>query len=173
MSTDPFKRTVLLPGANPASTERLDLRRECEAIEQSLGRVSAQHTFRVVAMNAVTDDDLRRALLDREPEIVHLSGHGTGRRGLVFEEVGEPLFIAGDTLARLLGLCSRHVKCVVLNACYSEVQGKSIGCVVDFVIGMTRSIGDSAAIKLSLGIYDALAAGRLRTLFTWAAMASH
>jgi len=160
MSADPVKRTVLLLGANPASTECLDLQREREAIEQSLARVPAQHSFRVVAMNAVTDDDLRRALLDHEPEIVHFSGHGTGRRGLVFEEGGEPLFIAGDALAGLLSLFSSHVKCVVLNACYSEVQAQSIGCVVDFVIGMSRSIGDNAAIKFSVGFYDALAAGR-------------
>jgi hypothetical protein len=111
----------------------------------------------------VTDDDLRRALLDHEPEIVHFSGHGTGRRGLVFEEAGEPLFIAGDALAGLLGLCSSHVKCVVLNACYSEVQAMSISSVVDFVIGMSRAIGDIAAIRFSTGFYDALASRRSYT----------
>jgi CHAT domain len=163
MTADPVKRTVLLLAANPASTETLDLRTEYEAIEQCLKRTPNQHTLSVVAKDAVTDDDLRRALLDYEPEIVHFSGHGTGRRGLVFEEVGEPLFISGDALSGLLGLCSTHVKCVVLNACYSEVQARSISSVVEYVIGMSRAIGDIAATKFSTGFYDSLASGRSYT----------
>lgn len=122
MAADPAQRTVLLLKANPASTVALDLEAEYQAIAQSLGRAAKHRTIRVVAEAAVTDDDLRRALLDHEPEIVHFSGHGAGRRGLVFEDAGEPLFISGDALADLLGLCSGHVKCVVLNACYSDVQ---------------------------------------------------
>ena len=76
------------------------------------------------------------------------------------EEADEPLFISGDALAGLLGLCSKPVKCVVLNACYSEVQARSISSVVDYVVGMSRAIGDIAAIKFSTGFYDAVAAGR-------------
>src|SRR5262249_17885155 len=125
-----------------------------------LERASKRHNLRVVLEVAVTDDDLRRALLEYGPEIVHFSGHGAGRQGLVFEEFGEPLFISGDALAGLLGLCLNHVRCVVLNACYSDVQARSVGSVVDFVIGMSRAIGDTAAIKFSTGFYDALASGR-------------
>ena len=63
----------------------------------------------------------------------------------------------------LLDLCSQHVKCVVLNACYSEVQAQPIGSAVEYVIGMSRAIGDRAAIKFSTGFYDALASGRSYT----------
>ncbi len=163
MSDAASARTILLVAANPASTQALDLRGEHCAISQCLERAPKQHTLRVVAETAVTDDDLRRALLKHEPEIVHFSGHGAGNAGLVFEEAGEPLFISGDALATLLGLCSNHVKCVVLNACYSEVQAQSISSVVDFVVGMSRAIGDIAAIKFSIGFYDAIAFGRSYT----------
>jgi hypothetical protein len=57
-------------------------------------------------------------------------------------------------------LCSGFVKCVLLNACYSEVQAQSISPFVEYVIGMSRAIGDAAAIKFSIGFYDALAAER-------------
>jgi hypothetical protein len=160
MSHTSSARTILLLAANPGSTPVLDLKGERRAISQCLERAPKQHTLRVVAESAVTDDDLRRALLKHEPEIVHFSGHGVGRGGLVFEEAGDPLFISGEALAGLLGLCSRHVKCVVLNACYSEVQAQSISSVVQYVIGMSRAIGDIAAIKFSTGFYDALAFGR-------------
>jgi CHAT domain len=157
------KRTVLFLAANPLGKAALDLRTEYAAIAQSLKRKPKNHTLSVVPKNAVTDDDLRRALLDHEPEIVHFSGHGAGRRGLVFEEVGESLLISGDALSGLLGLFSRHVKCVLLNACYSEVQARSISSVVEYVIGMSRAIGDTAAIKFSTGFYDSLASGRSYT----------
>jgi hypothetical protein len=163
MSEASSARTILLLAANPASTPKLDLDAEHRAILQCLERVSKRHNLRVVSEVAVTDDDLRRALLKHEPEIVHFSGHGSGRGGLVFEEAGEPLFISGEALAGLLRLCSTHVRCVVLNACYSEVQTKPIGSVVHYVIGMSRAIGDIAAVKFSTGFYDALASGRSYT----------
>jgi hypothetical protein len=153
-------RTILFLSANPASTELLDLGKEHFAISRCLERASKKHAFQVVAETAVTDDDLRRALLKFEPEIVHFSGHGSGRGGLVFEDAGEPLFVSGGALAGLLGLCSGHVKCVVLNACYSSVEARSIGSAVQYVIGMDRAIGDIAALKFSVGFYDALVSGR-------------
>jgi hypothetical protein len=129
-------------------------------IDEALSRARGEQRFHVVLAATVTDDDLRRALLTHEPEIVHFSGHGTGRKGLVFEEAGEPLLIAAEVLADLFRLCAAHVKCVVLNACYSEVQAAAISAHVEFVIGMSRAIGDAAAIKFSTGFYDALASGR-------------
>src|SRR5262245_53812205 len=151
MSETPRPRRVLLLAANPTSTAKLGLHEEYLAIEQALKRAKKLHTFGLVAKVAVTDDDLRRALLDHEPAIVHFIGHGNGRRGLVFEEAGEPLFITGEALAGLIRLCSEHVKCVILNACYSERQAELISPFLEYVIGMSRAIGDDAAIKFSIG----------------------
>jgi hypothetical protein len=160
VANHPGKRTVLLLAANPASTDNLDLEVEGEAIAQCLQRARGQHDLQLASKYAVTDDDLRRALLDHQPAIVHFSGHGAGKQGLVFEEDREPLLISGAALADLLGLCTAHVKCVVLNACYSDVQAQPISAVVEHVVGMSRAIGDPAAIKFSTGFYDALASGR-------------
>ena len=124
------------------------------------------------------DDDLRRALLDHEPEIVHFSGHGVGldegglgrdlitdpedeTSGLAFEdETGQVQLISGDSHSRLFEPCSDHVKCVILNACYSGVQGDAISRHIEYVVGMKKAIGDEAAIKFAVGFYDALGAGR-------------
>jgi hypothetical protein len=134
--------------------------------------------LRLVVKWAVTDDDLRRALLDNEPQIVHFAGHGTGQvlegtgrdlasdddvdsGGLAFEnDDGKIQLITGDALARLFELCADSVKCVVLNACYSESQANAISQHIDFVVGMKKAIGDQAAIKFAVGFYDALGAGR-------------
>src|SRR5271166_387760 len=71
-------RTILILAANPKGTERLRLDEEVKKIEQGLERSKRRDQFKLVVKWAVTDDDLRRAMLDNEPEIVHFSGHGLG-----------------------------------------------------------------------------------------------
>ncbi len=171
-------RTILVLAANPRDTQRLRLEQEVKEIEQGLERARKRKDFKLVAKWAVTDDDLRRALLDHEPEIVHFAGHGSGAgsgglgrelvpdaadgaSGLAFEDdFGNAHLISGDALARLFELCAGFVKCVLLNACYSESQADAIARHIDHVIGMRKAIGDEAAIKFAAGFYDALGAGR-------------
>jgi WD40 repeat protein len=155
------RRTVLFLAANPKHTDALRLGEEVKKVEQGLERAKLRDRFRLVQKSAVTDDDLRRALLDHEPQIVHFSGHGAGASGLVFEDdSGEAHEISGDALAELFELFAEHVQCVVLNACYSESQARAIAQYIDYVIGMRQAVGDEAAIKFSIGFYDALGAGR-------------
>jgi hypothetical protein len=171
-------RTIVALTANPKNTDRLRLDEEVKKIEQGLERSKQRDQFKLVVKWAVTDDDLRRALLDHEPEIVHFAGHGSrigqvgsGRDfavalenetgGLAFEnDQGYVQLITGDALSRLFELCSDHVKCVVLNACYSEVQATAISQEIDYVMGMKKAVGDEAAIKFAVGFYDALGAGK-------------
>ncbi len=51
------------------------------------------------------------------------------------------------------------MECVLLNACYSEVQAKAIAQHIPYVIGMNQAIGDRAAIEFATSFYDALGAG--------------
>jgi len=154
-------RTILLLAANPKGTQPLRLDEEVKKIDQGLERAKRRDQFKLVQKWAVTDDDLRRALLDNEPEIVHFSGHGSGADGLAFEDdSGHIQLISGDALSRLFELCADSVKCVVLNACYSEAQADAIAGHIDFVVGMKKAIGDEAAIKFAVGFYDALGAGK-------------
>ena len=152
-------RTLLILAANPKGTERLRLDEEVKKIEQGLERSKRRDQFKLVVKWAVTDDDLRRAMLDNEPEIVHFSGHGSGESqggqerdlvpvqakesgGLAFEDDGGHVqLISGDALARLFELCADSVKCVLLNACYSEAQANAISQHIDYVVGMKKAIG--------------------------------
>ncbi len=52
------------------------------------------------------------------------------------------------------------MRVVVLNACYSEVQAKAIVAEIDFVVGMTESIGDKAARLFAASFYRGLGFGR-------------
>jgi WD40 repeat protein len=145
--------TILIFAANPVNQPPLSLDREVREIENGL-RHSRKH-FDVKQQWATRPKDLRRALLDNKPAYVHFCGHGTGHTGIVLEDQ----LVDAEALAGLFGLFSAKIKCVVLNACYSTIQAQAIARHIDFVIGMNKAIGDSAALEFAAAFYDALGAG--------------
>jgi len=93
---------------------------------------------------------LRRGLLDHCPRIVHFAGHGEGADGILVEnDQGQASEIPNDTLADLFELCAGHIECVVLNACYSDVQADAIAKHIPYVIGMKALVSDEAALQFS------------------------
>lgn len=152
-------KTILILSANPEGTDALDLEREVQDVRQALER-KHQDTFQVVHRRDAQWKDFRRAIEDFQPEIVHFSGHGAEKKGiLVLDENGQIRAVPGDALARMFKLFP-GVKCVVLNACYSEEQAIEIHRHVDYVVGMIWSIDDRAAIDFAEAFYDGLFAGR-------------
>ena len=153
-------RKILFVSANPRDTERLRLDQEMREIQEGLQRAQRREQFQFHSRVATRPRDLRRGLLDVRPAIVHFSGHGAGDQGLGFEdEIGNLQAIDGNALSNLFRLFSEQIECVVLNGCYSEIQAEAIQQVIPYVIGMSREIGDEAAISFSIGFYDALGAG--------------
>jgi len=153
-------KKILILSANPTNTNKLRLDEEVREIEAGLERSISRDQFQIISKWAVRPNDLRRALLDHKPEIVHFSGHGAGSQGLALENnSGQMQLVKTETLAGLFELFD-SIECVLLNACYSEVQAEAIYQHVDCVIGMNRAIGDRAAIEFAVGFYDALGADR-------------
>lgn len=153
-------KKILILSANPTNTNQLRLDEEVREIEAGLERSRSRDRFQLISKWAVRSNDLRRALLDHQPEIVHFSGHGAGSQGLALENnSGQMQLVKTQTLAGLFELFD-SIECVLLNACYSEAQAEAIYQHVDYVIGMNRAIGDRAAIEFAVGFYDALGADR-------------
>ncbi|MGB3293127.1 MAG: CHAT domain-containing protein [Phormidesmis sp.] len=156
---------VLILTANPKlpNSDPLRLDAEVRLIEEALQRSKYRDRFQVNTKLAVRTTDLRRALLDHRPQIVHFSGHGTGQKGLMLEnEAGSSQLVSTEALSRLFAVFQvGEIECVLLNACYSEVQAIAIHQFVDCVIGMNQPIGDRAAVQFAEGFYDALGAGSL------------
>ena len=154
-------KRILLLSANPKNTAQLRVDDEMREIKEGLWRSKQREQFVIETWQAVQYRDIRRAILDVEPNIVHFSGHGAGEDGLVFEdETGQLKLVQAEALARLFELFADQIECVVLNACYSEVQAKAIAKHIPYVVGMNEVIGDKAAIEFAIGFYDALGAGR-------------
>jgi hypothetical protein len=154
-------KKILVLASSPVNQARLRLDKEVREIDEGLRRANKRDQFQLEQRWAIRPDDLRRALLDIEPQIVHFSGHGAGDDGIVVEdENGKSKLVTTEALSNLFKLCADHVECVLLNACYSEIQADAIVQHINYVIGMRQAIGDTAAIKFATGFYDALGAGR-------------
>ena len=153
-------KTILILAANPKATSHLRLDEEVREIDAGLQRAKKRELFDLKQRWAVRVQDVYQSLLDFEPQIVHFSGHGTGNDGLVMEdETGKMQLVDTVALAKLFELFASNVECIVLNACYSEVQASAIAQHIPYVIGMNKEIGDKAAIKFATGFYSALGAG--------------
>ncbi len=154
-------KKILLLSANPKDTPQLRVDEEVREIREGLRRSRQREDFVIETVPALRYRDIRRAILDYEPNIVHFSGHGEGEEGLFFEdETGQEKLVEAKALANLFKLFADSIECVVLNACYSEVQAKAIAQHIPYVVGMNKAIGDEAAIEFAIGFYDALGAGR-------------
>jgi hypothetical protein len=177
-------KILLFLAANPTDTYKLRLDEEVREIEAGLRRSQYRDRFELKQQWAVRPIDLRRAMLDCKPQIVHFSGHGIGRathdtsaettreislvdgieafdEGLVLEDAtGQAKLVSTEALSALFELFADSVECVVLNTCYSERQASAIAQHIPYVIGMNQAIGDRAAIEFAIGFYDALGAGK-------------
>ncbi|MBD3880750.1 SUMF1/EgtB/PvdO family nonheme iron enzyme [Phormidium tenue FACHB-886] len=145
---------ILILASNPRKDLHLD--REVRDLKAVIERSHNRQQLEVVDELAVRVGDLQDFLFKHQPQIVHFCGHGSGAKGLVFEgnEGGEQ-WVRAEALSDLFRLFA-GVKCVLLNACYSEEQADAIVTHIDYVIGMRQTIRDDAAIAFSKGFYRAL-----------------
>lgn len=159
MQNVPALKSILLLAANPRGTVSLRLQEEEREIKERL-RLAGYGKVPINSTGATRPRDIQQVMLDFKPQIVHFTGHGAGQDGLAFEDaIGQPKLINSEALANLFQLFSERVECVVLNACYSEFQARAIAKHISYVIGMSKAIGDRAAIEFSIGFYTALGAG--------------
>ncbi|GAB1545142.1 hypothetical protein NUACC21_78180 [Scytonema sp. NUACC21] len=162
MANNVAVKTILILSSNPEGTSWLEgLNEEVREIREVLRRANERDRFKVEMTLAVEIADFYQALLDYEPQIVHFCGHGAGENGIVLQDkTGQPAYLSADELAGLFKeFALKGVECVVLNACYSEVQANAISQYVNYVIGMNQPIGDKAAIDFSTIFYSALGDG--------------
>lgn len=116
-----------------------EIRDSTEAIESGQ---NAQE-FTVINKLAVRPGDLQKIFTKNEPYIVHFCGHGAREQGLFFEKDGlgeQP--VSNEALSRLFYLFGWGVRCVLLNACYTEFQADAIVKHIPYVIGTSCAISD-------------------------------
>lgn len=163
------KTTILFLTASPKDQAQLNLSKEIREIEDGFEAAKFRDHFELKTRVGAKFTTFKKAILDERPEIIHFSGHGH-KDGIVFEyDDGKTNFIEKEVVNQIFSLLKDEVKCVVLNACYSEEQAKSISEYNIYVVGMSDAIDDDIAIAFSIGFYQSLGAGRdYKFSFEWA-----
>jgi len=149
-------KTILILAVNPKNTTRLRLDNEIREIEERLKFSEHRNKFTIKIKLAVRIDDFREALVNLRPTYVHFCGHGDKEFSIVENVSGETHLVKVDALGGLFEAFKDSIECVVLNACHSQIQAEIIAKHIKYVVGMSGTIKDKAAVEYSKGFYDAL-----------------
>jgi len=152
--------TILFLASNPSETGRLNVSREARAIKERLRATPNSTQFRIEQEESLRVRDLSAAFLRHAPQIVHFTGHGDDSGALVLEDdASGAVLVDQDAVRELFEEFAKEVKCVVLNACYTESQARQIARHVDCVVGMRAEISDESAIDFASAFYQAIGFG--------------
>lgn len=155
------KIVILFVSSEPTNVAQLRVGQEQRDIGESLQRANLREHFQLAFCPSARPTDLSQSLLDFGPRIVHFSGHGSSNGALYMEDASGLMHpVSAEALQRLFALFANRIDCVLLNACYAEIQARAISTHIRYVIGMRTAITDAAALRFSLGFYQALGAGR-------------
>ena len=135
----------------------LRLDKETREIEDAIRRATRRDLFDIRTRTAVRPQDIRRAIAEEKPHIVHFCGHGLQDGSLLLEDDGgnkKPVPPQG--LATLFKQHGDYVSCVLFNACHSIKTADAISEHINYCIGMNQEIADKTAIAFAQGFYDGL-----------------
>jgi hypothetical protein len=153
-------KKILFLASNPRDTAPLRLNEEIREIQEGLRRSKYREHFEIHSLWAVRFKDLRRALLDIEPHIVHFSGYG-GENGLLLEnETGYAASVTAKVIAELFAFFTNTIECAIFTAGYCKQQAEAVNTAIKYVIAMPDEILEQKTIEFVLGFYDALGAGK-------------
>lgn len=152
--------TVLLMSASPGNVARRRVDQEVHKIVDKVRGSRFRDRLRLVQVQAARFEDLRTALMEYEPHVLHISAHGESDGSIVFEATAEKSLVTKKNMVRLLGAIGDKLRLVVLSAGFSERLASELAPILGCCVGMTREIAEGSAIEFSAALYEALAFGK-------------
>jgi len=155
------KIRILFLSANPWTTSRILVDEEAREIFERIQEGPYRDNFEIYKHVAIRPIDLQKLLLLHQPHIVHFSGHGSKKQKIIMGGTpGRGKTVDRHGLVELLALYRAHVRLVLLNACFTNVQARSIVEVIDYSVGTGKGIGDKAGVAFAGAFYRALGFGK-------------
>ncbi|HKO63420.1 MAG TPA: CHAT domain-containing protein [Pyrinomonadaceae bacterium] len=155
------KIRILFLSSNPWTTTRILVDEEAREIFEKLQEGPARDRFELHRHAATRPIDLQRLLMLHEPHIVHFSGHGSKQHKIILGgKPGRGKQVDPDGLVKVFALYKKHVRLVVLNACFTKTQAKSLSEVIDYSVGAGKGIGDKEGVAFAGAFYRALSFGK-------------
>ncbi|HET8796807.1 MAG TPA: CHAT domain-containing protein, partial [Thermoanaerobaculia bacterium] len=141
------RRKLLFISAGPLDHPQLRSGAELREITSRIREALPAERFAIEVETAAKRSELAHLLLFHKPEIVHFSGHGESKKGILLEdERGRAAAVDGKSLAALFSLLRGTLQTVVLNACSTKRIARELQKVVDYTIAMNGPIYDIAAV---------------------------
>ena len=154
------KHRILFLSANPWTTGRILVDEEAREIFERIQEGPYRNRFELHKHTATRAIDLQRFLFLHKPHILHFSGHGSKKHEIILGGVtGRGKTIDQQGLVKVLGHYSRHLRLVLLNACFTKTQARSLAEVIDYSIGTGKKIGDKGSVAFAGAFYRALSFG--------------
>jgi hypothetical protein len=152
------KKQILFLAAPPGNDSNNGSGREYREITEALKRSRLRDAFDLENYLDIGRHDVRRAMLDYDPHIIHFCGHSgkdeNGTNGLRVRGEGDTSEIMHpEPLAELLGLF-KNVECVVLSGCYTEEMAAGISEKIPYVVGIVPGALDTDAVNIITAFYD-------------------
>ena len=155
------KIRILFLCSNPLSTGRIMVDEEAREVFERIHEGPYRDRFELHVCPAIKPQDLQKLLLMYEPQIVHFSGHGSKQQRLILGGTrGRGKTVNPEGLTNLFALYRNHVRLVLLNACFTHEQARSIAGVVNYSIGASQAIGDRGGVAFAGAFYRALGFGK-------------
>jgi hypothetical protein len=155
------KIRILFLSANPWTTGRILVDEEAREIFERIQEGPHRDRFELHKHTATRAIDLQRLLLLHKPHIVHFSGHASKKHKLILGGApGRGKTIDQQGLVEVLALYNHHLRLVLLNACFTKTQARSLAAVIDYSVGTGRGIGDKGSVAFAGAFYRALGFGK-------------
>jgi CHAT domain-containing protein len=154
------KIRILFLSANPSTTSWIAVDEEAREISERIQEGPYRDNFELHKHTAIRPTDLQKFLLMYRPHIVHFSGHGHKTQRIILggtSQAGKAVDQQG--LVQMFALYKRHLRLVVLNACFTDAMARSIAEAVDYSVGTGKGIGDKAGVAFAGAFYRALGFG--------------
>ena len=155
------KIRILFLSANPWTTSRILVDEEAREIFERIQEGPQRERFELHKHTATRAIDLQRLLLLHKPHIVHFSGHGSKKHKIILGGApGRGKTVDQHGLVEVLRLYNHHLRLVLLNACFTKAQARSIAEVIDYSVGTGKGIGDKGSVAFAGAFYRALGFGK-------------
>ena len=154
------KTKILFLAANSNRESMLFFAREVHEIENALRSAKLRDRFDFAQIGWTSPQILIRSIMEHEPAFVHFSGHGTKEGILLMDERDKTKTVRNQSLGKIFQKFSDQISCVLLNSCHSNGQASTIRQYIQTVIGVEGKLSDEAAIRFSIGFYQAIGQGK-------------
>ena len=152
-----LKLKVLFVASNPPDGVTLNLEREITELQRRFADAPGEpvsFTF----LPGLRAEDLPGELAKRQPDVLHISAHGTDEQLSLSNEAGKKVALNAQALAAFLPP-EHPPRLIYLNACDSQAIAEELKRHVSMAIGTTAPITNRAARAGAVTFYERILSG--------------